>query len=101
MKTRLLIIIGIILFEFGMANMLIGFPINEQIIDPFPMTILDWHFPFHYKFVGPAMYFQDDGSLYFDHYWMLWSLSIYFGLSCIVLWCFRFHRENKRVKLNS
>lgn len=81
--------------------MLIGFPINNQIIEPFPMTVLNWHFPFHYTNVQPAMYFQNDDTLYFDHYWMLWSLSIYIGLSCMALWGFRSFRENKRLKLNS
>ena len=92
-KGWILLFIGIILFQFGISNMMWAYPGNQQITEPFPMTVFEWHFPFSYKFMAPAMYFQEDGTLYFDSYWMVWSLSIYLGIALICIGTKKFREK--------
>jgi hypothetical protein len=96
---KIILVLGIILFEFAIANMLIGYPSNEQIIEPFPMTILDLHFPFHYTFVKPAMYFEGN-ELIFNEYWMIWSLFMYVGMIFIGIWAVRYYKQNSLTQQN-
>ena len=81
MKTRLLIIIGIIAIGYGIFGIFYYFPSAEYIDKPFPLQ--------HSTLITPnsdgngfqAWEFGDPlRAAKIDPYWIAWSVSLYFGI---------------------